>query len=357
MRNRNWNTVIGLLLISLLGTIFFGCRKEEGVTTEKGNEGGDPPYDALMPEEAMPAGWALSGAVKTYAGKKLYDSIDGAADSFFQYAFREQYVATYTSKNPERAIEVDVYDMGTPEDAFGIFSSHDNIMSQHTNIGLAAILSDASLDFCQGNYFARLFARDFNQGEAEKPLQAFAKALAGNIKPPADFPDLVRRLPKGYVEGTVLFFHTLMTLNQRRYIAEENVLHLNRKTNGVLAAYTSEEKEAEGETFKLEKDVLFLVEYPDKEKANAARTSYISFLDKLVKDSMAEGQPESEALQLIGIPQEPIQMFQLYKGEEGHKHLAMNMRVFRNYIFGVWDITDADKAKTLVKSVVDNLRR
>jgi hypothetical protein len=363
MTNGNLRFGIAVVLAGLLAIILLGCRKEEGESRPESEEPGAATpdkeraaaYEALIPKEDVPVGWELSGSVKVYPGKKLYDSIDGAADRFFQYVFREQYVATYKPKVTDKTITIEVYDMGTADDAFGIFSCHDNIMSGHTNVGLSATISEMNLDFCQGKYFARLLAAGFDGGEGEKPLRTFAETIARNIQPPAELPGLVKRLPKGYVEGTVLFFHTHKTLNERRYVAEENVLELTEKNNGVLAAYGSEERKSDDIVFKVEKDILFLIEYPNKEKAQSARTSYIKHVEKLVEDSRAPGQPEGDVLQVIGPAQEPLEIYQLYKGQGEKQHLTALVHVFRNFIFGVWEISDAERAKSLLKTVQDNL--
>jgi hypothetical protein len=358
MPSSSLRRVIDLLLICFVGLHLSGCReKDKESPTPEAKEKSLAAYEAVLPKANLPAGWKLTGSVKVYPGKKLYDSIDGAADRFFGYDFREQYVAMYASENLGGKIQVEVYDMGTPADAFGIFSCHDNIMSRHTKLGLAAVISEVNLDFCQGEYFTRLLAFDLKEGEAEKTLGALAEAIAENIKPASDFPDLVKRLPEGSVEGTILYFHTWPILNERRYLAEENVFDLSEKTNGVLAAYASEEHKTEDATFKFEKDVLYLIEYPDKEQAQAARTDYILHLQKLVKESRAEGQPPGENLKLIGLPQEPIELYQLYKGEEEQTRLTSIMRVFRNYIFGVWEVTGEEKAKTLLQTLAANLAR
>ena len=356
MRSRNYR-LISLLMVGLVAVALSGCRKEEKApaSDEEGKLSAE--YEALLPVEDVPKGWKQSGETGVYVGEKLYDSIDGAADSFFQYAFREQYGSKYLSSEPEKSVHVEVYDMGTPDDAFGIFSSHDNIASEHVEIGLAATISEMNLDFCRGKYFVRLLVIGFAEDEAEKPLLAFAEAIAENIKPTGELPKLLRRLPKGYVKGSALFFHTKQTLDERRYIAEENVFNLNEKTNAVLAAYTVEEKKGEDRTFKLEKDILYLVEYPDEKAAQDAKMSRIKFFTELAKESQAEGKPPSEKLQFIGLPEAPMEIYQLYRGEAPEQRLTTNMRVFGNYIFGVWEITGADKAKRLAKTLAANLKR
>jgi len=358
MRSPMSSFVVSWSLVAILAAVLSGCRKKEEPKEppSESTSRGAAAYEALLPKQAVPEGWELSGSIKVYPGKKLYDSIDGAADRFFQYAFREQYVATYQPEGTDKTVTIEVYDIGTSDDAFGIFSCHDNIVSRHTNIGLAATISEMNLDFCQGKYFARLLAVGFDKGEAEKPLGTFAETIAKNVQPKAELPSLVKRFPKGYLEGTVLFFHTDKTLNERRYVAEENVLELDEKTNGALAAYSSEERRSDELTFKVERDVLFLVEYPEKQKAQSARTTYIKHLENLVKESRAPGQPESDVLELVGLVQEPLELFQLYKGEGEKRHLTTVVHVFRNFVFGVWEISDAEKAKSLLKTVGDSLR-
>lgn len=362
MRNKTLRRYTNFSAVFLMGLVLASCRQKEEPSPSKekvaeGKEELRAAYESVLPQANLPEGWKLDGKVNVYPGKKLYDSIDGAADRFFQYDFREQYVAMYSSPKPGQKIQVEVYDMGTPDGAFGIFSCHDNIMSQHTKIGLTAVISPINLDFCQGKYFVRLQAFGFGEGEAEKPLRFLAETIAANIKPPSELPQLVGRLPSGYLEGTVLYFHTNATLSERRYIAEENVFNLAKDTNAVVAAYTAEEKKDGEITLKLEKDVVYLIEYPDKAQAQAARTSYIMHLQKVVNDSRAEGTAPTDMLQLIGLPQEPMEIYQLYKGEGEQRHLISTMRVFRNYIFGVWDVATAEKAKDLLDALVPNLGR
>jgi len=75
-----------------------------------------------------------------------------------------------------------------------------------------------------------------------------------------------------------------------------------------------------------------------------------------VNESRAEGTPPADMLQLIGLPQEPMEIYQLYKGEAEQMQLVSTMRVLRNHIFGVWDVTSAEKAKDLLDALVPNLR-
>jgi hypothetical protein len=295
-----------------------------------------------------------------YAGKELYDSIDGAADRFFQYGFRKQYVVRYSSADPEKTITVEVYDIGTPDDAFGIFSCHDSVMAEHTDVGLAATVSDMNLDFCEGKYFVRLMGMGFAGKEARNALRAFAETIAGNVRPAGRLPELVSRLPQGYAEGSLLFFHTWQTLNERRYVADENVFNLdekNHRTNGVVATYSVSEIESEGQTFKVEKDVVYLIEYPDEKAAAAARTRCLELFDKLVADPRAEGKPPGERLERKDISEEPTQAFQLYKGEGEKRQLVAELRAFRNTLFGLWEIADAAKSERLLDALEANVKR
>ena len=71
------------------------------------------------PQEA--AGWKWDREVATFKGKSLYDYIDGAAEVYLAYNYRQVSARRYVKPNQPDII-ADVYRMGSSEDAFGVFS-------------------------------------------------------------------------------------------------------------------------------------------------------------------------------------------------------------------------------------------
>jgi len=79
---------------------------------------------SFLPSAAdLPAGWTPAGA-ESYEGEGLYGYINGGSEVFLQYGFRRAEVGRYEkdAAGTTREITLDIYQMGSPREAFGIFS-------------------------------------------------------------------------------------------------------------------------------------------------------------------------------------------------------------------------------------------
>ncbi len=65
-------------------------------------------------------GWAPAGEVRIYDADTLWEYIDGAAELFIEYGVQTCRTADLASG--DLVVTVDLYDMGTPLNAFGIFT-------------------------------------------------------------------------------------------------------------------------------------------------------------------------------------------------------------------------------------------
>ncbi len=79
---------------------------------------------ALLPGPNAAPGWVRGGDARCYSPDALYEYIDGAADLYLSYGFKQAVVGDYVkSGEGEHWITVDVYDMGAPLHAFGIYGA------------------------------------------------------------------------------------------------------------------------------------------------------------------------------------------------------------------------------------------
>jgi hypothetical protein len=74
---------------------------------------------ASEPPFPSPQGWTPAGEVLTFGRGELWEYINGAADAFLAYGFREVRVGDLSAKGV--TLSVAVYDMGTPLNAFGMY--------------------------------------------------------------------------------------------------------------------------------------------------------------------------------------------------------------------------------------------
>ncbi len=207
--------------------------------------------------------WRLEGQEESYNPDTLFDYMDGAAELYLAYNFRSMKMARY-SKGQGPRIVVELYEMASSEDAFGIFSFERE--DQEAGVGQGSEMGGGILRFWKGRYFANIY------GEEEVPndaLLALGKALAAQIQEQGRPPKLLDLLPEpsqGLMPESVRFFRSHVCLNQRFFIANKNILLLGPETEGVLAMLSG----------RWGKVNLVLVRYPTEKRASEAQKSFAS---------------------------------------------------------------------------------
>jgi hypothetical protein len=192
-----------------------------------------------------------------YDRENLYDLVDGQADAFFAYGFEQVAVRRYENADGT-LLDIEVWEVATPADAFGLFSA--SIAGAPAGVG-----NDGDADpgrrlaFWQDRYCVQVRAR---KPVPDGEIQAFARAVAGRLPTGGERPALLERLPPGgRVERSARFFHEEISIQNMLWLGGENLLGLGPETDGVLALY-----EADGGTV-----ILLVVQYPDAAAAAAGR--------------------------------------------------------------------------------------
>jgi hypothetical protein len=159
-------------------------------------------------------------------------------------------------------ITVEIFDMGSPEDAYGVFSySRDR---EQQGIGGGYQFLGSLLCFWQSRYFVCVQAERLT--DTTRPaIEQMARSVSAKLPLGDEPPALLKALPdEGLVANTRRFFHIHPSLNYHYFLAEQNLLQLDSTTNCVLARYEP------GQTY------LLVVEYDTVDIAKAARESLVS---------------------------------------------------------------------------------
>ncbi len=154
---------------------------------------------ALMPVPDAGAGWSWDLEPEIYTPETLFEYINGEAEIYIAYDFIEMATGVQILGDDILAsVTFDVYDMGTPLNAFGIYSSFRRPELEFDAIGAEAIVSELNLRFWKGRFYVQV-----NAGDAESVLteamHAGARAVADAILPTA-LPEQFAWLP---AEGRV----------------------------------------------------------------------------------------------------------------------------------------------------------
>jgi hypothetical protein len=228
-----------------------------------------PPADPrelarLLPDEVR--GWTPSRADGIYHHDNLFDLIDGGAEVYRALNVRAVLSRQY-SKSAAPDIIVDVFDMGSASDAFGAFH-HDMREGEDAGVGDESEAFGGSIAFWRDRYFVSEVAFDDDTATCDA-LRELGYAISSVIPSTGQPPLLVRALPPdGLVTSQVHYFHDKSLLDRHLFLGENNVLDLDRQTEGVVARYRL------GQTARAGDDpatALLLVRYPSARRAGRAR--------------------------------------------------------------------------------------
>ncbi len=125
-----------------------------------------------------------------YKPDSLYQYIDGGADIYLLYEFRSLLHQGFNSGETE--LTADVYDMGKPEDAFGVYAAERSPGYKFMQIGVEGYRSEGILNFLQDHYYVKLSGSGPN---ARVLLDQFARILSVRIGGSQTVPALLKKLP------------------------------------------------------------------------------------------------------------------------------------------------------------------
>jgi len=308
-----------LIFLFTLAFAIVGC----GDKGKKG-EGTHPTTDsvaALYPRDGDIKGVKFNTAVTKYEGNALYKFLNGGAELYIDYDIATASNAEYKADNA--IIEVTVYDMRTPEGAFGRYSLERYSDAEFTNIGNEAHKTSSTLNFWKGKYYCKLISFESSPAAEEATMQ-LGKTIASRIKTAASSPVLLSLLPEtSKVAKSEKYFRKHLALNNIHYIDRKNVLNLNEKTEGTVAQYQFGQSTISG----------FLIKYPSAQDADAAYTSYTTYLG---------GKGEVNE-------QDNLTTVKFQNGK------LTQVAIKGNYIVGVWDAQDVKTENEFVQKTLASI--
>ncbi|UCC68308.1 MAG: hypothetical protein JSV79_14590, partial [Armatimonadota bacterium] len=148
---------------------------------------------ALLPKPDAVPGWTWREEPRKYSPQTLYEYIDGSADLYLAYGFKEAVVGDYFgSGEGGRWITVDIYDMGAPLHAFGIYGAERPPDVEPFAAGTQGYLSESLIAFWQDSYYVKVM---LIEGKEAAAARALGKAVAEKLPRPAEMPVELRFIP------------------------------------------------------------------------------------------------------------------------------------------------------------------
>ncbi|MXY29310.1 hypothetical protein F4Y59_14260 [Candidatus Poribacteria bacterium] len=236
------------------------------------------PPEHLLPSNGELSGWVQSRASSTYEGKTLYRDRPSSPDLYYAYGFKRQAEVEYETPQfgSKPLILLEVFDMGSPENALGIYNFHTYPKMRFEWIGSKAMLSGNYLRFSKGKYFIQIEGYEIATGIREG-MVALAKIIATQIKDPPPEPPILTLLPsRNKVNGSIKLFRSNWVLRQLYSTLPVNTPQLTDTAIGVSARYLDNTKS----TNWTDAQIVFIIRFADTATAESAYTLYRDSLTK-----------------------------------------------------------------------------
>jgi len=108
-----------------------------------------------------PAGWRRLDEVREFTAENLYELINGRAELYLSYDVVGLTFASFEhGTDRTRFIDLSVYDMGTPTNAFGIFAAERSRDEPSVDLGRAGYRSGANCYVWKGRFYVQVIASD-----------------------------------------------------------------------------------------------------------------------------------------------------------------------------------------------------
>jgi hypothetical protein len=179
----------------------------------------------LLPDPSE-VGAALCGEQKFYSSD-LYQYSDGGADVYLDYGLVAMVHQEYKSSSTD--FTLDIYNLGTPANAFGIYAAESSPDYHFLPIGAEGYGTNEILNFLQDEFYVKLSA--FSEKEKTGPLlERFGLAVSRRIGPPTSMPPFLSLFPPEHLAS-----------HSAKYVKKSPLGH-EFLAPAILASYTWGEK-------------------------------------------------------------------------------------------------------------------
>ncbi len=159
---------------------------------------GDVPEDekksdllSLLPEVDS---WSLTETPENYYPENLFEYINGAAEIYLSYEFKELIVAQQNKDQSAMNVAIEIYDMGNGTNAFGIYSAERYPDNRFIPIGVQGYLEEGTLNFLVGRYYVKLLCFEC-EDQSEEVLKTFSQKIVEKVGHIGDLPPLLKAFP------------------------------------------------------------------------------------------------------------------------------------------------------------------
>ncbi len=237
------------------------------------------PDTGMVMQKFLPSSvdaWSKSEPARRFRGREIFAYMDGAGEVYLAYQFEELLVQRY-ARSGEEEILVEVFDMGSDRNAFGI-STYMRGRGPAVRIGQDGEYKSGLLCFWRSRYYVCVrIERENPQGV--RALRKMGNVIAEAIGEDGKRPAVLGCLPKNsYRPESLRYFFRDEILRAHLTLPKDNLLLLTDSTEGLLVRIQHERSK------------LLVIKYP---RSGDAATAACNFAAGYAESTGEEGTARS----------------------------------------------------------------
>jgi hypothetical protein len=304
------------LLVAVIFTVAFplvGASASEGIPSDQLARDKET-LRTLLPKETESAGWKGASSPEFFEPENLWEYINGQAEVYLDYGLKLVLTTDYTSLDSSSSMAVEIYQMQSPDHAFGIYAAERSPDDNFINMGVQGYLAEDVLNFWKGHYYVKLTSFQ-RSSDTKEILMRLAAVIANKIEGSYSEPELFACFPE----------KNRVKLSER--FIPKNFLGQRFLKNGYQVEYKNG-----GSSYQ-----VFLVNNASRQEAEEAFGKYQNFL-------------ESQNRKIFPVRKDDYQLI-CTKGEKGKLIFQ-----YGSFVGGVLNSEDLSEAERIVAEIVHKLR-
>lgn len=228
-----------------------------------------------VPDDRFTPGWVKSGPTMRFTPTSLFDYIDGGAELFLEFGFKELLVQRYARGGTELTLEI--YEMDSPEAALGIYLTRSDAETPVAGIQARNTGTAQQVTVLKGSVF--LLVNNFGGGDESLPAMAALVNRALQRVPQGRPVRLFESLPReNLVPGSEALVRGPFGLQPIFTFGNGDVLQLGGKVFAVVGDYREPGAAPDAAPY-----TRVVVLYPSRSAARRAYAHLVANLDPYLK--------------------------------------------------------------------------
>ena len=239
------NKIHWIFLVFFVFLLNPSCKQQSTSSTQN--------ISLYLPASGEVADWDRERDLHSYAGEDLFLYINGGAEIYHEYGFKQVVVQDYKNANG-RSLSVEIYEMENPEAAYGIYSFKKSPEGVPLDSFAEGRLEGYYLNFYKDSYLVTITGFD-EEDETVDGIISIAKAISDNISAVGDIqkPHLANMLPqKDLIPGSEKYFRGSLGLFNSYPFSREDIFNIKEAVRG---AYK-------------EGFIIYIIPYSDPQQSN-----------------------------------------------------------------------------------------